>query len=43
MALNPAPIQEPIAGPNGRVSQVWIRWFNMLAMQLGIVIDGGAP
>jgi hypothetical protein len=30
MPLNPAPIQEPIAGLNGRVSQVWVRWFDGL-------------
>lgn len=42
MALNPAPIQEPIVGTNGRITQVWVRWFLSLVSQLNI-IDGGGP
>jgi hypothetical protein len=39
MASSPAPIQAPIAGSDGRVSQVWVRWLNEVGSQSNDVVS----
>lgn len=36
MLPNPAPIQAPITGNDGRVTQVWVRWFDLIRTQFNV-------
>jgi hypothetical protein len=42
MTTNPPPLQEPIADNQGRVTRVWLRWFESVKENINEIDGEGA-